>query len=123
MLLRLVAPLLGEEPLRALDLCAAPGGKSTLLVDLLPEGSTLVSNELVRSRAQILAENIQKWGGVHSVVTSTEPQRLGRLRGQFDFILVDAPCSAKGCFARRGSPSPMDPWLSRKLCSSAAGDP
>lgn len=109
MLLRLVAPLLGEEPLRALDLCAAPGGKSTLLVDLLPEGSTLVSNELVRSRAQILAENIQKWGGVHSVVTSTEPQRLGRLREQFDFILVDAPCSGEGMFrkeeeARRHGP-------------------
>ena len=100
MLLRLVAPLLGEEPLRALDLCAAPGGKSTLLVDLLPEGSTLVSNELVRSRAQILAENIQKWGGVHSVVTSTEPQRLGRLREQFDFILVDAPCSGEGMFRK-----------------------
>ena len=100
MLLRLVAPLLGEEPLRALDLCAAPGGKSTLLVDLLPEGSTLVSNELVRSRAQILTENIQKWGGVHSVVTSTEPQRLGRLREQFDFILVDAPCSGEGMFRK-----------------------
>lgn len=100
MLLRLVAPLLGEEPLRALDLCAAPGGKSTLLLDLLPEGSTLVSNELVRSRAQILAENIQKWGGVHSVVTSTEPQRLGRLREQFDFILVDAPCSGEGMFRK-----------------------
>lgn len=100
MLLRLVAPLLGEEPLRALDLCAAPGGKSTLLVDLLPEGSTLVSNELIRSRAQILAENIQKWGGVHSVVTSTEPQRLGRLREQFEFILVDAPCSGEGMFRK-----------------------
>ena len=100
MLLRLVAPLLGEEPLRALDLCAAPGGKSTLLVDLLPEGSALVSNELIRSRAQILAENIQKWGGVHSVVTSTEPQRLGRLREQFDFILVDAPCSGEGMFRK-----------------------
>ena len=100
MLLCLVAPLLGEEPLRALDLCAAPGGKSTLLVDLLPEGSTLVSNELIRSRAQILAENIQKWGGVYSVVTSTEPQRLGRLREQFDFILVDAPCSGEGMFRK-----------------------
>lgn len=100
MLLRLVAPLLGEEPLRALDLCAAPGGKSTLLLDLLPEGSMLVSNELIRSRAQILAENIQKWGGVHSVVTSTEPQRLGRLREQFDFILVDAPCSGEGMFRK-----------------------
>ena len=96
MLLNLVKHLLGEEPLTALDLCAAPGGKSTLLLDLLPEGSVLVSNELIRSRAQILAENIQKWGSTQSIVTSTEPRALGKLRTTFDFILVDAPCSGEG---------------------------
>ena len=96
MLLSLVKPLLGEEPLTALDLCAAPGGKSTLLLDLLPEGSVLVSNELIRSRAQILAENIQKWGSTQSIVTSTEPRALGKLHTTFDFILVDAPCSGEG---------------------------
>lgn len=96
MLLSLVKPLLGEKPLTALDLCAAPGGKSTLLLDLLPEGSVLVSNELIRSRAQILAENIQKWGPTQSIVTSTEPRVLGKLRTTFDFILVDAPCSGEG---------------------------
>lgn len=96
MLLSLVKPLLGRESLTALDLCAAPGGKSTLLLDLLPEGSVLVSNELIRSRAQILAENIQKWGATESIVTSTEPRALGKLRTTFDFILVDAPCSGEG---------------------------
>lgn len=96
MLLSLVKPILGKSPLTALDLCAAPGGKSTLLLDLLPEGSVLVSNELIRSRAQILAENIQKWGATESIVTSTEPRALGKLRTTFDFILVDAPCSGEG---------------------------
>ena len=96
MLLSLVKPLLDKTPLTALDLCAAPGGKSTLLLDLLPEGSVLVSNELIRSRAQILAENIQKWGSTQSIVTSTEPRALGKLRTTFDFILVDAPCSGEG---------------------------
>ena len=100
MLLRQVAPLLGEKPLSALDLCAAPGGKSTLLLDILPEGSTLVSNELIRPRAQVLAENIQKWGGIRSVVTSIEANKLGRLKEQFDFILVDAPCSGEGMFRK-----------------------
>lgn len=100
MLLSLVKPLVGEEPLTALDLCAAPGGKSTLLLDLLPEGSVPISNELIRSRAQILAENIQKWGATESIVTSTEPRALGKLRTTFDFILVDAPCSGEGMFRK-----------------------
>ena len=100
MLLSLVAPLLEEHPLRALDLCAAPGGKSTLLTDLLPEGSALVSNEYVATRAKVLQENIQKWGSPHAIVTSTEAAKLGRLRETFDIIVVDAPCSGEGMFRK-----------------------
>ena len=100
MLLSCIAPLLGGEPIDALDLCAAPGGKSTLLLDLLPRGSALVSNEIMRARAQILTENIQKWGSASSIVTSAEPQMLGRLREAFDLILVDAPCSGEGMFRK-----------------------
>lgn len=100
MLLYAIQPLLGDHPIVALDLCAAPGGKSTLLSDLLPEGSVLVSNEIVTSRAHILTENMQKWGAPTSVVTSTPPNRLGRLRHAFDFILVDAPCSGEGMFRK-----------------------
>ena len=100
MLLSLVAPLLEERPLRALDLCAAPGGKSTLLTDLLPEGSVLVSNEYVATRAKVLQENIQKWGSPHAIVTSTEAAKLGRLRETFDIIVVDAPCSGEGMFRK-----------------------
>ena len=100
MLLSLVALLLEERPLRALDLCAAPGGKSTLLTDLLPEGSVLVSNEYVATRAKVLQENIQKWGSPHAIVTSTEAAKLGRLRETFDIIVVDAPCSGEGMFRK-----------------------
>lgn len=101
MLLSLIAPLLPKDrPLRALDLCAAPGGKSTLLTDLLPSGSVLVSNEYVASRARILQENIQKWGSPNAIVTSTEAAKLGRLRETFDLIVVDAPCSGEGMFRK-----------------------
>lgn len=96
MTLAAISPYLGEEPLAALDLCAAPGGKSTLLLDLLPAGSTLVSNEYVRSRAHILTENLQKWGSPYSIVTSTDAASLGRMRSSYDLILVDAPCSGEG---------------------------
>jgi len=100
MLLSHIAPYLGEEPLKALDLCAAPGGKSTLLLDLLPPESALVSNEIIRSRAQVLAENLLKWGAATFLVTSTEPRTLGKLKQTFDLILVDAPCSGEGMFRK-----------------------
>lgn len=87
-------------PVRALDLCAAPGGKSTLLAQLLPEGSLLVSNEIQRSRAQILAENMVKWGRPGVVVTCNSPKQIGESSLMFDLIAVDAPCSGEGMFRK-----------------------
>lgn len=89
-----------KEPVVALDMCAAPGGKSTLLCDALPEGSLLVSNEYVRSRAQILAENITKWGTADVVITNNGSDAFAALKNCFDFILVDAPCSGEGMFRK-----------------------
>jgi NOL1/NOP2/fmu family ribosome biogenesis protein/SAM-dependent methyltransferase len=87
-------------PVRVLDLCAAPGGKSTLLAQLLPEGSLLVSNEIQRSRAQILAENMVKWGRPGVMVTCNTPKQIGQSSLMFDIIAVDAPCSGEGMFRK-----------------------
>jgi 16S rRNA C967 or C1407 C5-methylase (RsmB/RsmF family)/NOL1/NOP2/fmu family ribosome biogenesis protein len=97
-----------SRPLRVLDLCAAPGGKSTLLQSLLPAGGLLVSNEVIRSRANILQENMVKWGGANVVVTSNDPHDLGRLENYFDVIVVDAPCSGSGLFRRE--PEAVKEW-------------
>jgi len=88
------------EAQTVLDLCAAPGGKSTLLTQALPESSILVSNEIVRSRAYILAENLIKWGNPNIVVTNNEPKDFGSLPGYFDAVVVDAPCSGEGMFRK-----------------------
>lgn len=88
------------SPVRALDLCAAPGGKSTHLHSLLPTGSMLVSNEPMPLRAQVLAENVIKWGRASSVVTKNEPADFAPFRNFFDFVLVDAPCSGEGMFRK-----------------------
>lgn len=90
---------LGEAHV-ALDLCAAPGGKSTLLRSLLSEDAVLVSNEVMRSRAQVLAENITKWGHPRCIVTSNYPADFTPLGPLFDLILVDAPCSGEGMFRK-----------------------
>ena len=87
-------------PVKALDLCAAPGGKSTLLSSLLPEGSLLVSNEIQRGRAQILAENMTKWGRPEVMVTCNSPKQIGQSSLMFDLIAVDAPCSGEGMFRK-----------------------
>ena len=87
-------------PVKALDLCAAPGGKSTLLASLLPEGSLLVSNEIQRGRAQILAENMTKWGRPGVMVTCNTPKQIGQSSLMFDLIAVDAPCSGEGMFRK-----------------------
>ncbi len=88
------------KPLKVLDLCAAPGGKTTLTLSLLPEGSLLVANEVIRSRAQILSENLIKWGYSNCIITNNDPKDFGFLKGFFDLILVDAPCSGEGMFRK-----------------------
>ncbi len=89
-----------DAPVRALDLCAAPGGKTTHLLSLLPEGSLLVSNEPVPQRAQVLAENVIKWGNPSSVVTRNEPADFTSFGNFFDLVVVDAPCSGEGMFRK-----------------------
>ncbi|MBY0432810.1 MAG: RsmB/NOP family class I SAM-dependent RNA methyltransferase, partial [Cyclobacteriaceae bacterium] len=105
------------QPLRVLDLCAAPGGKSTHLLSLLSGDSLLVSNEVIRSRASILAENIQKWGYSNVIVTQQDPRDFQRLTGFFDVIVTDAPCSGEGLF--RKDPEAMKEWSPNnvELCS------
>jgi 16S rRNA C967 or C1407 C5-methylase (RsmB/RsmF family)/NOL1/NOP2/fmu family ribosome biogenesis protein len=90
----------GSEPVKMLDLCAAPGGKSTHALSVLPEGSLLVSNEVMRNRAQILAENITKWGAPATVVTNNDPSDFTPLTSFFDIILTDVPCSGEGMFRK-----------------------
>lgn len=84
-----------------LDLCAAPGGKSTLISEYLGSDGLLLSNEVVRQRVFILSENIQKWGNGNTVVTHNTAAEYGeRCRHLFDCILVDAPCSGEGMFRK-----------------------
>ena len=94
--------------LNVLDLCAAPGGKSTHLLSLLSKKSLVVSNEVIRSRAPILTENIQKWGSLNTVVTNNDPKDFQRLGSFFDVIVVDAPCSGEGLF--RKDANAMHEW-------------
>lgn len=89
-----------NSPCVMLDLCAAPGGKSTLARSVLPEGSLLVSNEVVRSRAQVLAENMIKWGSPDVVVTNNEAADFAPFPASFDVILADVPCSGEGMFRK-----------------------
>ena len=83
-----------------LDLCAAPGGKSTALRTVLPPGSVLVSNEPIPNRAQILLENITKWGWPDCIVTNNYPRDFRKAKARFDLILCDVPCSGEGMFRK-----------------------
>lgn len=88
------------RPVKVLDLCAAPGGKSTLLQSLIPNDGLLVSNEVIKTRVNILVENLSKWGGSNIIVTNNDPRDFGRLENYFDLMVVDAPCSGSGLFRR-----------------------
>ena len=88
------------RPLSALDMCAAPGGKSTLLRAALPEDCVLYSNEPIRNRANILLENVTKWGYKNHIVTNNYPKDYRKSKMHFDLILCDVPCSGEGMFRK-----------------------
>lgn len=104
---------------RVLDLCAAPGGKSTQIAAAMEGSGILISNEIHPARAKILSENVERMGIVNAVVTNESPDRLAeRFTDYFDRILVDAPCSGEGMF--RKNPEACEQWSEAnvKLCAA-----
>lgn len=99
--------------LKILDLCGAPGGKSTLLASFLNSEGILVSNEVIRSRAFILKENMDKWGYANVLVSNNDPRDFKRLNGFFDVIVCDAPCSGSGMF--RKDPETAAHWSEQAI--------
>ena len=102
-----------KEPVILLDLCAAPGGKTTLALSSLPQGSFVISNEYVPQRAVILAENVIKWGNPYCAVTNASPADYGKLEEAFDVLMIDAPCSGEGMF--RKDPASITEWSPRNI--------
>ena len=98
----------GDCPQSALDLCAAPGGKSTALRSVLPPDCVLISNEPIGARAQILLENVTKWGGTNHIVSNNYPRDFRKAKLKFDVILCDVPCSGEGMFRR--DPNTISEW-------------
>ncbi len=98
----------GDCPQSALDLCAAPGGKSTALRSVLPPDCVLISNEPMGTRAQILLENVTKWGGTNHIVSNNYPRDFRKAKLKFDVILCDVPCSGEGMFRR--DPNTISEW-------------
>ena len=98
--------------IRVLDLCAAPGGKTTDLAASLREacgdGFVLVANEVMKARAAVLDDNVARWGDPNVVVTSVDPAAFARLEGWFDIIVADVPCSGEGMF--RKDPRAREEW-------------
>ena len=97
-----------KQPVMALDLCAAPGGKTTCARASLPIGSFLFSNEPIGKRAQILAENVQKFGHEGVAVTNNYPRDYKKTKLGFDVIIADVPCSGEGMF--RKDPQSIEEW-------------
>ncbi len=106
-----------SKPLKILDLCAAPGGKSTLIQSVISKDSLLISNEVIKPRVNILAENITKWGAANTIVTNNDPRDFQRLQNYFDVIVVDAPCSGSGLF--RKDPNAINEWSENNVALCA----
>lgn len=97
-----------SQPQTILDLCAAPGGKSTLINSVLNDESLLVANEVIKTRAGVLAMNLSKWGTANTIVTNNDPSQFTELHNVFDVIGIDAPCSGSGLF--RKQPEAIKEW-------------
>ncbi|MDI9358757.1 MAG: hypothetical protein QM528_07410 [Phycisphaerales bacterium] len=96
-----------QVPVTVLDLCAAPGGKSTLLIDYFRKGF-IVANETIKSRTPVLVENIARWGASNVLVTQNDPAHFSNISAFFDLIVIDAPCSGSGLF--RKDPNAIKHW-------------
>lgn len=114
----LVRTAADPEGARILDLCAAPGGKATLYAALAGGEGIVVANEVVRSRALTLADNIRKWGIGNTAVTNNDPSHLAGLAEWFDIVAIDAPCSGEGMF--RKNPEARETWSEAgvRLCAA-----
>jgi len=97
-----------DDSIKVLDLCAAPGGKSTLISSALKENDLLVANEIIKTRVPVLTDNLTRWGTANTIVSNNDPKDFGKVKGFFDIILVDAPCSGSGMF--RKDPNAMNEW-------------
>lgn len=118
MFLDFVLRQLVSRPVTMLDLCAAPGGKTTCAMSALPAGSVLYSNEPIRARANILAENVMKFGHPDIVVTNNYPKDYRKSGLSFDVILTDVPCSGEGMF--RKDSNAVSEWSKSKVMECQA---
>ena len=114
---------LGGESLNVLDLCAAPGGKTTQIMSHLPDGANLTANEVIGSRVPILAENVAKWGGCGVTVTCSDASCFGKAAGgrdgiSYGIIVADVPCSGEGMF-RKGEQAEQN-WSVNNVMLCAA---
>ncbi len=106
-----------SAPAFVLDACAAPGGKSSHLLSLIPAESLLISNEVIPKRNAILRQNLVKWGVDNVIVTQNETKDFSQLDNFFDLVVVDAPCSGEGLFRR--DPSAAEEWSEAAVMNCA----
>ena len=113
---------IGPRPVRVLDLCAAPGGKTTHLASVLRKACgdnfILVSNEVMRQRAAVLCQNVSVWGDPCVVVTSEDPSSFSLMKSFFDIVVTDVPCSGEGMF--RKDPEALRQWSVENVDMCAA---
>ena len=106
-----------NRPLKVLDLCASPGGKTGQIALRVSDESIIFSNEIIKSRADVLFSNVERQGFKNVVIINEEPKNLLKFQGYFDYVFVDAPCSGEGMF--RKNPETINEWSESnvKLCA------